>query len=140
VGGIPPAEFGFPGPQRDRLVAAILSGAKTATTGLHEEHRRLDEPLPRVGDRFHVVDSSGRAVALIETTSVEVRSLASVDDAFARDEGEGFADAAAWRAAHVRFFSSAAMAAALGPPPVAIDDRTLVVCERFRLVSRGTPG
>jgi hypothetical protein len=28
------AEFVFPGPLRDRLVAAILDGSKTTTTGL----------------------------------------------------------------------------------------------------------
>ena len=31
---LPLAEFAFPGPLRDQLVAAILSGAKTTTTGL----------------------------------------------------------------------------------------------------------
>ena len=37
---LPVAEFGFPGPLRDALVAAILRGEKTSTTGLLEEHRR----------------------------------------------------------------------------------------------------
>jgi uncharacterized protein YhfF len=133
---LPRAEFGFPGAQRDRLVAAILAGRKTAATGLYEEHRRRGEPVPRVGDRFEVIDSSDRPVAVIETTAVEVLPLGRVDLAFARDEGEDFDDVPAWRAAHVRFFTSAAMAAALGPPPVPIDDDTRVVCERFRLVRR----
>jgi hypothetical protein len=31
---LPVAEFSFPGPLRDQLVAAILVGAKTTTTGL----------------------------------------------------------------------------------------------------------
>jgi uncharacterized protein YhfF len=31
---LPLAEFGFPGPLRDQLVAAILAGDKTTTTGL----------------------------------------------------------------------------------------------------------
>jgi hypothetical protein len=31
---LPVAEFAFPGPLRDQLVAAILAGAKAATTGL----------------------------------------------------------------------------------------------------------
>jgi len=43
---------------------------------------------------------------------------------------------ARWREAHVRFFASAELAAVLGDPPVQIDDGTLVVCERFRLVER----
>jgi uncharacterized protein YhfF len=119
---------------RDRLVAAVLAGRKTATCGLHEECARRGEDLPRVGDRAEVLDSAGRTVATIETTSVEVVPLGRVDAAFARDEGEGFEDLAAWRAAHERFFRSPEMTAALGPPPVAIGDATLLVCERFRLV------
>ena len=73
---------------------------------------------------------------MIETTEVEVKRLADVDLPFAIDEGEGFTTLAEWREAHVRFFTSAEMAAALGDPPVEIDDDTLVVCTRFRLVER----
>ncbi|MDH4178475.1 MAG: ASCH domain-containing protein [Thermoleophilia bacterium] len=138
--GLPHAEFGFPGPLRDRLVAAILSGAKTSTTGLLEELRREGEAPPEVGDRALVVDSDGVGVAVIEVTAVDVRRMADVDLAFAIDEGEGFETVEDWRAAHVRFFTSAEMVAALGDPPVSIDDDTLVVCERFRLVSRPEPG
>ncbi|HEX5993959.1 MAG TPA: hypothetical protein VFY84_02325 [Jiangellales bacterium] len=31
---LPTFEFAFPGPLRDKLVAAVLDGTKTATTGL----------------------------------------------------------------------------------------------------------
>jgi uncharacterized protein YhfF len=34
AGDLPVAEFAFPGPLRDQLVAAILAGEKTTTTGL----------------------------------------------------------------------------------------------------------
>ncbi|MGH3252618.1 MAG: hypothetical protein ACRDOI_41275 [Trebonia sp.] len=44
-------EFAFPGALRDQLVAAILNGAKTTTTGLLDDYKRDDEPLPRPGDR-----------------------------------------------------------------------------------------
>lgn len=133
---LPLAEFAFPGPLRDRLVAAILTGAKTSTTGLLEEYRRAGDALPVVGERALVIDSDGNGAAVIETTEVEIMRIADVDLAFAIDEGEGFASVAAWRAAHVRFFTSRAMVAALGDPPVEIDDDTLVVCERFRLIER----
>ena len=136
----PIAEFGFPGPLRDRLVAAILSGAKTSTTGLYEEYRREGSPIETVGSRSVVVDSDGRGVALIETTAVEVKPMGDVDLAFAIDEGEGFETLGEWKAAHVRFFSSPEMIALLGDPPVPIDDGTLVVCSRFRLVERFTAG
>ena len=50
-------EFAFPGPLRDQLVAAILDGTKTTTTGLAEDYEREGEPLPRPGDREVVIDS-----------------------------------------------------------------------------------
>jgi uncharacterized protein YhfF len=133
---LPHAEFGFPGPLRDRLVAAILRGEKVSTTGLHEEYRREREPIEEVGSRELVVDSAGRGVAVIETTEVAVRRMGDVDLAFALDEGEGFETLEQWRDAHVRFFTSPEMTALLGDPPVPLDDDTLVVCTRFRVVER----
>ena len=133
---LPLAEFAFPGPVRDALVAAILTGEKTSTTGLHEEFAREGSPIGSIGDRELVVDSDGRGVAMIETTEVEVRRMGDVDLSFAIEEGEGFESLDEWRDAHVRFFSSPEMAALLGNPPVAIDDDTLVVCYRFRLLER----
>ena len=131
---LPVSEFAFPGPLRDKLVAAILSGEKTSTTGLYEEYVRTGEQLTLVGERSAVLDSVGDRVAVIEATEVVVRRVGDVDLAFAIEEGEGFETVAQWREAHVRFFESADLAAILGDPPVVVDDDTLVVCERFRLV------
>lgn len=47
--GLPKAEFTFPGPLRDRLVAAILDGSRTSTTGLAIEYELEAEPLARAG-------------------------------------------------------------------------------------------
>ena len=128
------AEFAFPGPLRDELVAAILRGEKTATAGLLAEFEREGEPLPRVGERALVIDSEQRPVAVIETTDVRVVRAADVDLQFAIDEGEGFTSVADWRAAHEAFWHGEEMRAALGEPRVDVTDETLVVAERFRLV------
>lgn len=133
---LPKAEFGFPGPLRDSLVAAILTGEKTSTTGLLEEYSREGSAVEEVGALALVVDSFGHGVAVIETTEVEVKRMGDVGLQFAIDEGEGFETVADWYAAHVRFFTCAEMTEALGDPPVAIDDDTLVVCIRFRVVER----
>jgi uncharacterized protein YhfF len=45
------AEFAFPGPLRDQLVAAILAGDKTTTTGLVADYEHRNEPLPSPGLR-----------------------------------------------------------------------------------------
>jgi hypothetical protein len=54
--GLPIAEFGFPGPLRDKPVAAVLRGDKTASAGLLEEFRREGLPIVEAGTRELVVD------------------------------------------------------------------------------------
>lgn len=132
---MPRAEFGFPGPLRDQLVAAILSGSKTSTTGLVVDYEHEGEPLPEVGSRSVVIDSDDRPVAVIEVTEVRVVPLAQVDLAHVVDEGEGDTSVAQWRAGHERFWHSEEMRAALENPEFNVDDTTLTVLERFRLIT-----
>ncbi len=99
---LPVAEFAFPGPLRDQLVAAIVAGSKTTTTGLIADYENDNEPLPRPGLRQVVVDSAGNPVAEIETTAVRVMRLGDVDLAHALGEGEGYTSVAEWRAGHER--------------------------------------
>lgn len=130
---LPVLELAFPGPERDSGVAAILAGQKTAMTGLLQIHEHAGEPVPQPGQRFSVVDSAGLPAAVIEFTEVRVVPICEVGDEYARAEGRGYADAAQWRRAHGEFFRSEGMAAFLGAVPD-INDGTLVVTERFRLV------
>ena len=131
---LPVAEFAFPGPLRDQLVAAILAGDKTTTTGLVADYEHEGSPLPRPGLRQAVIDSAGNRVAVIETTAVRVLRLADVDLAHAVGEGEAYASVAEWRAGHERFWHSAQMRAAMDDPGFTVDDDTLVVAEEFRLL------
>jgi uncharacterized protein YhfF len=135
IEGLPKAEFAFPGPLRDQLVAAILDGSKTSTTGLVADYEHEGEQLPEVGSRSVVVDSEDRPVAVIEVTGVRVVPLGEVDLAHAIDEGEGDTTVAGWRANHESFWHSADMRAALDDPEFTVDDSTLAVLERFRLVA-----
>ncbi|AZM55130.1 RNA-binding protein [Streptomyces sp. WAC 01529] len=132
---LPKAEFAFPGPLRDQLVAAVLDGSKTSTTGLVLDYERAGDPLPKAGERSVVVDSADRPVGVIEVTEVRVARLADVDLAHAVDEGEGFTSVAAWRAGHEGFWHSAEMRAELGDEEFTVDDTTEVVLERFRLIA-----
>ncbi|QVQ52383.1 ASCH domain-containing protein [Spiractinospora alimapuensis] len=132
---LPREEFAFPGPLRDLLVGAILSGEKTSTSSLMLEYEREGEPLPEVGRRSAVVDSQERPVAVIELTEVRVVRLADVDLQHAIDEGEGYTSVAQWRAGHEEFWHSPEVRAELGDPTFTVDDDTLVVASRFRLVT-----
>jgi uncharacterized protein YhfF len=131
---LPRMEFAFPGPLRDRLVTAVLSGEKTATSGLVLAYERENEPLPEVGQLLAVVDSADRRIATIEVTRVRVIRLADVDLQHALDEGEGDESVAEWRAGHEKFWHSAEVRAELGDPHFTVNDDTLVLAQRFRLV------
>jgi uncharacterized protein YhfF len=131
---LPTAEFAFPGPLRDQLVAAILSGNKTTTTGLLAGYEREGEPVPRPGLRQAVVDSAGHRVAMIEITAVRVIRLGDVDLTHALGEGEGHTSIAEWRAGHERFWHSAEVRSELGDPEFTVNDDTLVVAETFALL------
>ena len=128
-------EFAFPGPLRDQLVAAIVDGTKTTTTGLLDDYERDGEPLPRPGDREVVIDSAGEPVTLIETVAVRVVRVGDVDLAHAIGEGEGYATVAEWRAGHEAFWHSAEMREYVGDPAFTVNDDTLAVAIEFRLVT-----
>jgi uncharacterized protein YhfF len=132
---LPVCQFGFPGPLRDLLVAAVLDGTKTTTTGLLQDFEIDAEPLPVVGDRFAVVDSAGRRVAVIEVTEVRVARLGDVDHEHAVNEGEGYDSVAAWRAGHEDYWHGADYRGWLGDPGFVVDDDTPAVLKRFRLAA-----
>jgi uncharacterized protein YhfF len=127
-------EFAFPGPLRDQLVAAVLSGAKTTTSALVAGYEIDDEPRPEVGMRRVVVDSHDRPVVTIEYVDVRVVRLADVDLRHVVDEGEGDESVAQWRANHEKFWHSAEVRAELGDPDFTVDDDTEILTQRFRLV------
>lgn len=129
-------EFAFPGPLRDALVAAVLDGTKTSTTGLLQDWEIDGDPLPAVGDRSAVVDSAGERVAVIELTGVRVVRLGDVDVDHARDEGEGDDSVASWRAGHESYWHGPDYRGWLGDPDFTVDDDTPAVLQRFKVISR----
>ena len=139
AGRLSVGEFAFPGPLRDQLVAAILDGAKTTTTGLLDDYERDGEPLPRPGDREVVVDSAGAPVALIEIVAVRVIRVADIDLRHALGEGEGYASVADWRAGHEAFWHSAEMREYVGDPAFTVNDDTMAVATEFRVVAGEDP-
>ncbi|MER6500039.1 ASCH domain-containing protein [Streptomyces sp. NPDC001455] len=134
-----PFLLAFPGPLRDRLVRAVLDGVKVSTTGLLAEYEAEKEELPPVGERSALIDSDGREIAVLEVTEVRVLRLGDIDLPHVIDEGEGHASVAEWRADHERFWHGAEMREALGDPGFTVDDDTMVVAERFRVVELSAP-
>ena len=121
-------EYGEPGPLRDQLVRALISGQKTATSSLHRHYLDAGEALPTLGQRELVVDSAGRPVCLLETSRVDVVRAQDVTDDFIRAEGEGFATWDEWWSAHRSFWSE-------GDEGIPVTPEDLVVCQWLSLVS-----
>lgn len=124
---LPPFELGYPRtPLRRKLVDAVLRGEKIATAGLAADFEPVgEEQMPKPGDRWSLLGYDDEPIGVVETRSIQVVRAGDVGLQFARDEGEGFASVADWRAAHERFWSDKE-----------ISDDTLIVCEYFRLVER----
>ena len=131
VGNLPRDEFAFPGPERDRLVAAILDGRKTTTTSLMAEFIHDHEPLPSSGRRTVLVNSDDQPVAVLGYASVSVTQLGLVTWQHVLNEGEGYKSLTEWRVAHESFWTSENMRQALDDPNFIVDDQTLVVLEAF---------
>ena len=81
------------------------------------------------------MDSDGRRVVIIKTTDVRQVRLADVPWEHARDEGEVYLSVSEWRIAHEQFWESEELRAFLTGTNFAVDDNTLLVLERFRVVN-----
>ena len=139
--GYPAFGFAGPGPLREELTASVLAGIKVGTSSLVADYILDQGPLPTVGERDVIYDSEHRPVCIIEITKWRLATIGTVDDEFAWSEGEGFADAAAWREAHIRFWNGYLdeYRDGLRDPDFELTHSTPVVCESFRLVARIDP-
>lgn len=111
---------------RDKLAAAIASGAKTAGTLLLAEiEAGARRPVP--GERLLVRDSTGAVVAVVETVTAREAILADVDLEHAAAEGLGHTELGAWTDDHIAYWRRLPCA------PAVIDAATPIVMWRYRL-------
>lgn len=121
--------FGDSKEMADELVGLVLAGTKTATASLNMLYELENEALPYAGLHNIILGRTGNAVAIIETTSIEVISFDEVTTEFAYLEGEGDRTLAYWRDVHKVFFERE-----LEKIDEEFNDKMLVVCETFKLV------
>lgn len=136
---LPVGEYALPGEVRERLVSAIASGRKTATSTLLAEYEQTGESLPMVGYREQVVDSWNRYICTTEITSIEVLPASKVDHQFVREEGEGLTNWVQWWSAHREFWTSSEFLEAVGELEPDITEDVLVVCTRFKVIHVSQP-
>lgn len=113
--------FGDNAEMADALAALVLAGTKRATAS------PVVEGVPPSDAHWVLLDGRGEAVAVVRTTEIRLGRLDSVDESFARDEGEGDRTREWWLDAHRGFFSRRL-------PEVADLDALPTVFERFTVV------
>jgi len=113
----------------DELLGLVLSGTKRATAGLVADFLTAGEPLPRIGGHWIACDGTGAPRCVLRSVELRIGRLASVDDAFAEDEGEGDRTRVSWLEGHERYFRRT-----LAARGSAWSDDLEVVFERFRVV------
>jgi len=113
----------------DELLALVLAGKKTATCAALRDYAEGSTDKPVVGRRDVVLDGAGRPAAVIETVEIMYRRFDEVDEAFARDEGEGAATLEQWRQDHETYFRRNG----------GFSPNMDLLCERFRLVESSDP-
>lgn len=131
VAETPPVSFYFCDNQQDAdlCAALVVAGKKRATAASLAELELSRQPVPQAGDLAMVTDWSGKAVAVIQTRSVEIRRLGDVDAEFAAAEGEGDGSLNWWRQAHLAYFSRV-----LEGTGHKVNDDLLIACEHFDCV------
>ncbi|GEN55617.1 RNA-binding protein [Halolactibacillus alkaliphilus] len=121
--------FGDGKSMADELSDLVVKGVKTATASNYALYERENEPLPQVGDYSVILDGSEKAVAIIETTSVEVIPFKDVSATHAFLEGEGDRSLNYWREVHEAFFKKECEEVGH-----VFSEDMLVVCARFTRV------
>ncbi|MCL2784444.1 MAG: ASCH domain-containing protein [Propionibacteriaceae bacterium] len=120
----PPAwSFGDSPEMANELLALVLEGKKTATSGLYQEYVDEDEPLPQVGDLSIIMDGQSEPKVLIQEAEVRIVPFIEVSEEQALAEGEG--DLETWREIHREVWKRRGFD---------ITDNTLVVWERFTVL------
>jgi uncharacterized protein YhfF len=122
-------QFGYGAEMADELLALVLEGRKTATAGALWAYEAEGEPVPQVGDFSIVLDGAGVGRCVLRTTDVRVIAFDEVDEAHARDEGEGDLSLEYWREGHWGFYSRELES--FGRVPA---HDMPIVCEHFELV------
>ncbi|MEO7423173.1 MAG: ASCH domain-containing protein, partial [Ornithinibacter sp.] len=89
----------------DELLDLVLRGQKRTTAGLVANYRADGEELPPVGSHRVACDGSGAPRAVLRVLEARIGAVATVDEQFARDDGDGDRTRASWLAAHQEHFA-----------------------------------
>lgn len=111
------------------LVELVLKGKKTATASLVAVNELNPAEAPVDAGYSVVTDFDGNPQCVVQTVEIRQLPFDEVDAEFAFDEGEGDQSLEYWRGCHWKYFSEEAARL-----KIAFDEKSLITCERFRLL------
>ena len=127
----PPKVYHFCDNKEDANTCAKLAkkGIKRATSDslLGLQYRK--EPIPKKGDYAVVTNWEGEAQCIIEITKVTFKPFFSIDEEYAKLEGEGDKSLDYWKKVHWDYFTRE-----LEPFGRVPRDSMIIVCQEFELV------
>ncbi|MDP5231364.1 MAG: ASCH domain-containing protein [Cellulophaga sp.] len=83
----------------------VLKNVKRATSPSLLGLQLRNEPLPKIGDFLVITDWDGKAKCIVKTTTVKLKPMFSIDDAYAQKEGEGDKSLAYWKKTHWDYYT-----------------------------------
>ena len=117
------------GGDSDKLAELVKCGVKTATCSAYVFYELEQEELPHAGEYNVILDSSGNAVCMIQTSRVYITTFDAVSEQHAFKEAEGDRSLAYWKQTHRKFFTEELKT--INQP---FDEKMKLVCEEFELV------
>jgi uncharacterized protein YhfF len=110
-------------------VKLVMKGIKKATSLSLLGLQSRKESLPKIGDFMVITDWSGTAKCIVKTTTVKLKPFFSIDEDYAKKEGEGDKSLAHWKKTQWDFYTRELEKFNRLPR-----ESTIVVCQEFEKV------
>ena len=113
----------------NECVDLVLKNIKKATSPSLLGLQLRNEPLPKIGDFLVITDWGGKAKCIVKTTAVKLKPMFSIDETYARKEGEGDKSLAYWKKTHWEYYTRELSEFDREPR-----ESMIVVCQEFEKV------
>lgn len=107
----------------------VKKGIKKATSDSLLGIQYRNEKLPRIGDFTVVTDWDGKAQCIVKTTKVQLKPFFSINEEYAKTEGEGDKSLTHWKKVHWDYYTKELEAFDRLPR-----ESMIIVCQEFEKV------
>lgn len=103
----PIIEAGMPGDitNSGEIIKLILSGSKTATSGLVKDYELAGDSLPKEGNFWIVLNELNKPQCILRTVRVVINKFSEITEEIANAEAYGDSSVKVWKKTHLDFFT-----------------------------------